>query len=53
MNAHPPVSLDQAIRIAADAMPRESFRPALLVAIRTDPQVRDAIRAAVAAGREP
>lgn len=51
MNEAPPVTLEKAITIAAVAMPRESFRPALLAAIRHDPEIREAIRAAVAAGR--
>lgn len=47
----PPVSLDRAIRIAAAALPRAELRPAMLAALRTDPEIREAVRAAVAAGR--
>ena len=46
-----PVSLEKAIAIAADALPRAELRPAMLAALRTDPEIREAIRAAVAAGR--
>lgn len=47
----PPVTLGRAVRIAADALPRAEFRAAVLAAVRTDPEIREAIRAAVAAGR--
>lgn len=46
-----PVSLEKAITIAADAMPRAEFRAAMLAALRADPEIREAVRAAVAAGR--
>ena len=47
----PPVTLERAITIAADALPRAELRPALLAALRADPEIREAVRAAVAAGR--
>ena len=46
----PPVTLEKAITIAADALPRAEFRAAVLAAVRTDPEIREAIRFAVAAG---
>ena len=45
------VNLEKAITIAADALPRAELRPAMLAALRTDPEIREAVRAAVAAGR--
>ena len=47
----PPVTLGRAVRIAADALPRAEFRTALIAAIRTDPEVRAAVRNAVAPWR--
>lgn len=49
----PPVSLDRAITIAADALPRSEIRPAMLAALRADPEIREAVRFAAAAGRHP
>ena len=47
----PPISVDRVITIAADALPRAEFRAAVLAAVRTDPEIREAIRFAAAAGR--
>ena len=46
----PPVSLERAITIAADALPRAELRPALLAALRADPEIREAVRAAARCG---
>ena len=49
----PPPTFGHAVRIAADALPRAELRTALIAAIRTDPEVRAAVRNAVAPwGRE-
>ena len=44
----PPVTLEKAITIAADALPRAELRPAILAALRADPEIRAAVRNAIA-----